>query len=265
MPTFPRTATAIEKCILVIPARRASTRLRDKMLLRETGQTLLEHTYRAASQAQYLDAVYVATDDDAIAAEARKFGARVVMTSPDCPSGTDRVAEVARAIPTAEIIINLQGDEPETDPQAISDLALLLQAHPECAMATLAAPIRTREALEDPACVKVVFDNEGRAMYFSRSPIPHPREWSDTLLTSDPASYFLHIGIYAYRRDLLLRFAGLPQGRTEQIEKLEQLRILEQGVPILIGQIPHPTRGIDTPEDYAAFVARHRARTAQAA
>ncbi|QEG34541.1 3-deoxy-manno-octulosonate cytidylyltransferase [Bythopirellula goksoeyrii] len=249
-----------EKCILVIPARRQSTRLRDKMLLRETGKTLLEHTYSAAREAKNLDAVYIATDDEDIATEARRFGAEVVMTSNDCPSGTDRVAEVARAIPNAEIIINLQGDEPETDPQAIDQLASLLKSHPECAMATLAAPIRDRESLEDPAAVKVVFDNQGRAMYFSRSPIPHPREWHDSLVTAEPATFFLHIGIYAYRRELLLRFAGLPVGRTEQIEKLEQLRILEQGEAILIGQIDHATRGIDTPEDYAAFVARHQAR-----
>ncbi len=254
-----------EKCILVIPARRRSTRLPDKMLLRETGKTLLEHTYSAAKEAKNLDAMFIATDDEEIAAEARRFGAQVVMTSPDCPSGTDRVAEVARLIPDAQIIINLQGDEPETAPQAIDHLASLLKAHPESAMATLAAPIRERATLNDPASVKVVFDNQGRAMYFSRSPIPHPREWNISLLTAEPPIFFLHIGIYAYRRELLLRFAGLPVGRTEQIEKLEQLRILEQGESILIGQIDHATRGIDTPTDYAAFVARHRANQPLAA
>ncbi|TWU29404.1 3-deoxy-manno-octulosonate cytidylyltransferase [Bythopirellula polymerisocia] len=254
-----------EKCILVIPARRNSTRLPDKMLLRETGKTLLEHTYSAANAAKNLDAVFIATDDEEIAAEARRFGAQVVMTSPDCPSGTDRVAEVARAIPDAQIIINLQGDEPETDPKAIDELASLLKCHPQSSMATLAAPIRERAILNDPACVKVVFDNQGRAMYFSRSPIPHPREWNVSLLATEPPTFFLHIGIYAYRRDLLLRFASLPMGRTEQIEKLEQLRILEQGESILICQINHPTRGIDTPGDYAAFVARHRASQSVAA
>lgn len=254
-----------EKCILVIPARRHSTRLPDKMLLRETGKTLLEHTFSAASKARNVDEVFIATDDEEIAAESRRFGARVVMTSPDCPSGTDRVAEVARAIPEAQIIINLQGDEPETDPKSIDQLASLLKAHPESAMATLAAPIRDRATLNDPASVKVVFDNQGRAMYFSRSPIPHPREWDVSLLTTEPPTFFLHIGIYAYRRELLLRFACLPVGRTEQIEKLEQLRILEQGESILIGQIKHATRGIDTPHDYTAFVARHHARQSLAA
>jgi len=226
------------------------------MLLRETGKTVLEHTYDAACRATLPGAIIIATDDEEIATEARRFGARVVMTSPDCPSGTDRVAEVARTLPMAEIIVNLQGDEPEIDPAAIDRLAALLRDNPTASMATLATPIRSREALEDPACVKVVFDNAGRAMYFSRSPIPHPREWNEALLTATPATFFQHIGIYAYRRDLLLRFANLPMGRTEQIEKLEQLRILEQGETILIGEIAQPTRGIDTPADYAAFVER---------
>ncbi len=245
-----------KKCLLVIPARRRSTRLPNKMLLRETGKTVLEHTYGAALQATLPGTIIIATDDDEIAVEARRFGGRVVMTSPDCPSGTDRVAEVSRAIPEAEIIVNLQGDEPEIDPQAIDRLARLLLDNPTASMATLATPIRSREALEDPACVNVVFDNAGRALYFCRSPIPHPRVWNEARLTAKPASFFQHIGIYAYRRDLLLRFASLPVGSTEQIEKLEQLRILEQGETILIAEISHATRGIDTPADYAAFVER---------
>jgi 3-deoxy-manno-octulosonate cytidylyltransferase (CMP-KDO synthetase) len=226
------------------------------MLLRETGKTVLQHTYEAASRARVPRRIIIATDDEEIAVEAQHFGAQVVMTSPDCPSGTDRVAEVIRAIPGAEIVVNLQGDEPEIDPTAIDRLATLLVQNPAASMATLATPIRSREALEDPACVKVVFDSAGRAMYFSRSPIPHPREWNNSLLTTEPASFFQHIGIYAYRRDLLLRFASLPMGQTEQIEKLEQLRILEQGETILVSEIAQPTRGIDTPADYAAFVQR---------
>jgi 3-deoxy-manno-octulosonate cytidylyltransferase (CMP-KDO synthetase) len=249
-----------EKCLLVIPARRRSTRLPNKMLLRETGKTVLQHTFEAACQARIPGAVLIATDDDEIAAEARRFGGRVIMTSPDCPSGTDRVAEVARAVPQAEIVVNLQGDEPEIDPNAIDRLAALLLDNPEASMATLATPIRSRETLEDSACVKVVFDPTGRALYFSRSPIPYPREWSDTMLTSTPATFHQHIGIYAYRRDLLMRFASLPVGKTEQIEKLEQLRILEQGETILISEIDVPTRGIDTPADYAAFVQRQSQR-----
>jgi 3-deoxy-manno-octulosonate cytidylyltransferase (CMP-KDO synthetase) len=245
--------------VLVIPARRRSTRLPDKMLLRETGKTVLQHTYEAACRVTRAELVLIATDDNEIAAEARKFGARVAMTSPDCPSGTDRVAEAARSTPRAEVIVNLQGDEPEADAGSIDRLFELLERHSTASMATLATPIRSRAALDDPACVKVVFDNAGRALYFSRSPIPHAREWDDLLLTGSSPTFYQHIGIYGYRRPLLMQMPQWPVGRLEQIEKLEQLRVLENGTSILVAVTEHATRGIDTPEDYAAFVARQRA------
>ena len=245
--------------VLVIPARRRSTRLPDKMLLRETGKTVLEHTYNAACRVKRAELVLIATDDNEIAAEARRFGARVAMTSPDCPSGTDRVAEAVRSTPRAEVIVNLQGDEPEADAAAIDRLFELLERHSAAAMATLATPIRSRAALEDPACVKVVFDNAGRALYFSRSPIPTAREWNDRLLTTNSPTFYQHIGIYGYRRPLLMQMPQWPVGRLEQIEKLEQLRVLENGASILVAVTEHATRGIDTPEDYAAFVSRQRA------
>ncbi|NOZ41143.1 MAG: 3-deoxy-manno-octulosonate cytidylyltransferase [Planctomycetes bacterium] len=249
--------------MLVIPARRRSTRLPDKLLLRQTGKTVLQHTYEAACQMRSPQLILIATDDAEIARQARQFGAQVVMTSPDCPSGTDRVAEAIRGIDDsedhAEIIINLQGDEPEINPLAVDQLAESLRANPTAAMATLATPIRNRAQLEDPACVKVVFSPDGRALYFSRSPIPHAREWDDQLLEATPALFHQHIGVYAYRRDLLLRLAELPPGRFEQLEKLEQLRVLEHGETILVSEIDEPTSGIDTPEDYAAFVERRLA------
>jgi 3-deoxy-manno-octulosonate cytidylyltransferase (CMP-KDO synthetase) len=245
--------------VLVIPARRRSTRLPDKMLLRDTGKSVLQHTYEAACRAQRPQQVLIATDDDEIAAEARRFGARVAMTSSDCPSGTDRVAEAVAELPRAEIIVNLQGDEPEADAAAIDRLFELLEGYPAASMATLATPIRTRAALDDPACVKVTMDNAGRALYFSRSPIPFAREWSDQLLTANPPTFYQHLGIYAYRRALLMQMPRWPVGRLEQVEKLEQLRVLENGVSILVAVTARATRGIDTPEDYAAFVARQRA------
>jgi 3-deoxy-manno-octulosonate cytidylyltransferase (CMP-KDO synthetase) len=229
------------------------------MLLRETGKTMLQHTYEVACQARRPEAVLIATDDDAIAAEARRFGARVVMTSPDLPSGTDRIAAAVRDLPRAEIVVNLQGDEPEADPSAIDRMLELLEANPAASMATVATPLRSREALNDPACVKVVLDDNGRALYFSRSVIPHPREWDDRLLTSDPPAYYLHLGMYAYRRPLLMQIPKWPVGRLEQVEKLEQLRVLEHGQTILVGITARASRGIDTPEDYAAFVQRSRA------
>lgn len=253
------TSRDLKNCLLVIPARRRSTRLPDKLLLRETGKTVLEHTFDAACQARRPDSVLVATDDTEIATEARRFGARVVMTSPDCPSGTDRVAEAVRQIEGAEIIVNLQGDEPEINPAAIDQLVESLWASPQAAMATLATPIRERSLLKDPACVKVVFDETGRAMYFSRSPIPHARDWDDDLLAATPPLFYQHIGIYAYRRELLLRLASLPPGKHEQLEKLEQLRVLEQGETILVSIVDESTRGIDTAADYAAFLQRRQA------
>jgi len=252
-------ARPVQHCLLVIPARRRSTRLPDKLLLRDTGKTVLEHTFEAACRARRPDGVLIATDDAEIAAEARRFGARVAMTSPACPSGTDRVAEAVRQFDEARIIVNLQGDEPDINPAAIDQLVESLLSNPAANMATLATPIRDRQMLEDPACVKVVFDAAGRALYFSRSPIPHAREWSDELLDAAPPVFHQHIGIYAYRRELLLRLASLPPGRHEQIEKLEQLRVLEQGETILVSLVDEPTRGIDTPADYAAFLQRRKA------
>lgn len=250
--------------VLVIPARRHSTRLPEKLLLRETGKTILQYTYEAACRASQPDLVVIAVDDEKLAEEARRFGASVVMTSRDHTSGTDRVAEVAGRLPSAKIIVNLQADEPEINPADIDKLFDVLEANPRAGVATLATPIRTREALEDPSCVKVVFDCQGQALYFSRSPIPHPRQdagnqWDERLLTVEPPKFHQHVGIYAYRRWPLLRLAGSAPSPLEQIEKLEQLRILQQGDEILVATVEAATQGIDTPADYAAFVERCRA------
>jgi len=252
-------ATGRSRCVLVIPARRRSTRLPDKLLLRDTGKPVIQHTYEAAIQAAAPDEVLIAVDDMELAREARRFGARVVMTSESCRSGADRVAEVARQLPDADLVVNLQGDEPEVNPQSIDRLVELLAGDDAASMATLATPIRCRKLLEDPACVKVVFDAAGRAIYFSRSMIPYPREWNEVLLTAEPPKFYQHLGIYAYRRDLLLEMSALPVGRLEQLESLEQLRVLENGRTIVVGVVEESTRGIDTPADYAAFVARRRA------
>jgi 3-deoxy-manno-octulosonate cytidylyltransferase (CMP-KDO synthetase) len=229
------------------------------MLLRDTGKTVLEHTFEAACRARRPEAVFIATDDEEIAAEARRFGADVVMTSPECPSGTDRIAEAVRDLPRAGIIVNLQGDEPEADPAAIDKLFELLDREPWASVATAATPIRTQAKLDDPACVKVALDRRGRALYFSRSVVPHPREWSDELLAAEPPAFYQHLGMYAYRRPFLMQMTRWPVGRLEAIEKLEQLRVLENGHAILVAVVERATQGIDTPEDYAAFVERCRA------
>jgi len=240
---------------IVIPARLASTRLPRKLLLRQTGKSLIQHTYEAALEAARPDGVCVAADHAEIVREVRRFGGHVEMTDPGAASGTDRVAQLARQM-ECDIVVNMQGDEPELSGEAV-DLAIsLLEENPEAVMSTLATPIRSREQLDDPACVKVVFDQAGRALYFSRSPIPHPRQWDERLLEAEPPTFYQHIGLYAYRREFLLRLAEMPQSPLEKIESLEQLRVLQAGHAILVGLIEQGTIGIDTAEDYRAFVQR---------
>jgi len=238
---------------IVIPARLASTRLPRKLLLRETGKSLIQHTYEAAARASRPSGICVATDHADIFDEVRGFGGRAEMTDPSAASGTDRVAEVARRMDDCDIVVNVQGDEPELSGQAIDLVIRLLEENPDAVMSTLATPIRGRRQFEDPACVKVVFDRRGRALYFSRSPIPFPREGGEDV----PAHCYQHVGLYAYRRDFLLTLAEMPQSELEKIEKLEQLRVLEAGHSIIVGIVDEPTFGIDTPEDYRRFVRRH--------
>ncbi len=254
MPHSPPPAKPQSTSFIVIPARLASTRLPRKLLLRETGKTLLQHTYESARRATRPAGIMVACDHREIYEEVRAFEGRVEMTDPQAASGTDRVAEVARRMPEVDVFVNVQGDEPEIAGTSI-DLAIqLLEENQDAAMSTLATPIRSRRQLEDPACVKVVFDGRGRALYFSRSPIPYAREWDDRLLAAKPPHFYQHVGLYAYRREFLLRLAELPQPGIEKVEKLEQLRVLFAGYSIVVGVIDEPTFGIDTPEDYRTFV-----------
>ncbi len=245
---------------IVIPARLASTRLPEKLLLRETGKSVLRHTFEAASQATIPQGITVAVDSQRVLQEVESFGGRAVMTDPALPSGTDRVAVIARELTHVDAFINVQGDEPEIPVEAIDGVARLLTKHPDADIATLATPIRQRDRLLDPACVKVVCDHAGRALYFSRSAIPHARLWDDQLLDQTPPHWLHHLGIYGYRRDLLLRMNEIPTSPLEQLEKLEQLRFLQAGCKIVVGTIAHAPKGIDTLEDYQAFVSRHRSK-----
>jgi 3-deoxy-manno-octulosonate cytidylyltransferase (CMP-KDO synthetase) len=248
---------------VVIPARYASTRLPGKPLLRETGKYLVQHVYERACQAGAADLVVVATDDPRIEAAVAGFGGRVARTRRDHPSGTDRVAEVARRL-DADLIINLQGDEPLIDPASLDLLARLLRDDPDADMATLAVPLQSPEQFHNPGCVKVVCDAAGRALYFSRSPIPFVRDGRPDFLAR-PARFLLHLGLYAYRRAFLLRLAALPPAPLEQLEKLEQLRALAAGSRIRVGVVEHAGLGVDTYEDYQRFVAAYRHRPAGAA
>jgi len=241
--------------IAVIPARFASTRLPGKPLLAETGRPLIQHVVEAAQKASRIERIIVATDDVRIADAVQKFGGEYAMTRADHPSGTDRVAEVAASIPEARIIINLQGDEPEIRGDALDLVVSILEADPSASMATLATPIRSEAVYRDPACVKVVCSQSGHALYFSRSPIPYHREGLPNAASGAVIAY-LHLGLYAYRREFLLQFASMPPSLLESTEKLEQLRVLEAGHRIAVGIIEEPGIGIDTPEDYRGFVQR---------
>jgi 3-deoxy-manno-octulosonate cytidylyltransferase (CMP-KDO synthetase) len=246
------------KSTIVIPARLASTRLPRKLLLAETGRPLIQHTYESAARATRTGGVLVAADGEEIAAAVRAFGGRVALTRPDCASGTDRVAEIARELPDVDIFVNVQGDEPEISAGAIDRAVELLANDPSAVMSTLATPIRSKSQLHDPACVKVVFDERRRAIYFSRAPIPFARNWDDALLSAEPPHFHQHIGLYAYRREFLLELAQMPRAPLEIVENLEQLRVLAAGHTIVVGTIDEPTIGIDTPEDYRSFVERWR-------
>lgn len=248
----------------IIPARLQSSRLPGKMLLSQTGKPLIQYAWEAASRAKLLSRVIIATDSPEIADVARGFGAEVSLTG-EHPSGSDRIAEVVRRdCAGAELVVNVQGDEPELEPAVIDELVELMQSRPEVEMGTLATPIDSAVMLVDTGCVKVVCAADGRALYFSRSPIPFYRDGNpqDLMrLDEDLGSFvrspwLLHLGIYAYRPEFLLALTKMPRSRLEQLESLEQLRALEAGASILVKTVSHRSVGIDTAADYAAFVAR---------
>jgi 3-deoxy-manno-octulosonate cytidylyltransferase (CMP-KDO synthetase) len=205
---------------------------------------MLQHVFERASMARYLTAVVVATDHDEIFREARRFGADVRMTRTNHPSGTDRVAEVASS-ETAEVIVNIQGDEPLIDPAAIDAALLPLLDDRGIQMGTLKKRIEDPSEISNPNVVKVVTDREGNAIYFSRSPIPHTRDPRP----SSSTPYYKHVGLYVYRRDFLLAYSDLPIGPLERAERLEQLRALENGHSIRVVETDYESLGVDTPED----------------
>jgi 3-deoxy-manno-octulosonate cytidylyltransferase (CMP-KDO synthetase) len=229
------------RALAVIPARYASTRLPGKALIDIGGKPMIEHVYRQAARAAFLAEVWVATDDERIAAAVRAFGGNVAMTRADHPSGTDRIAEAAAGL-NADVIVNVQGDEPMLDPGEIDAVVAPFSTDPELRMSTAAVLITRPEDISDPAAVKVVTDQHGFALYFSRLPIP--------LYRSDPdGPHFKHLGLYAYRKDFLLHYATLPPTPLELAERLEQLRVLENGYRIKVVTVQHDAIGVDTPED----------------
>jgi 3-deoxy-manno-octulosonate cytidylyltransferase (CMP-KDO synthetase) len=239
---------------ILIPARRASTRLPEKLLLAETGRPLLAHACEQAAKAFGALAVTVCADDPALVGAAEAAGVRARLTRSDHQSGTDRIAEVAVAL-AADIVVNVQGDEPEMDPAHIRLVAGLLARHPWAGIATLCVQGGQAEQA-NPNQVKVVLGHGDRALWFTRAPAPYDRDRG-----AAAATCHRHLGIYAYRRDVLLGYAALPASRLEQSEKLEQLRALEAGIGIACGVVGHAAPGIDTRADYDAFLERRLVRS----
>jgi 3-deoxy-manno-octulosonate cytidylyltransferase (CMP-KDO synthetase) len=231
------------KTIGIIPARYGSTRLEGKPLKDICGKPMIQHVYEAAQRAQLIHEVYIATDDPRIVQAVEQFGGNVRLTSLDHKTGTDRIAEVATTL-NAEIVVNIQGDEPLLNPHMIDEVIQPFIDEPHLPMSTLCVPILEAEKLNDPNVVKVVFDQRGYALYFSRSLIPYPRKL-------DQFQAYEHLGLYAYRKEFLLDYVALPQSRLEINESLEQLRVLEAGHRLKVIVSAHPYDGIsvDTLED----------------
>lgn len=226
----------------IIPARYHSTRLPQKMLRKIGNKTLIQHVWDRCSQTTMLDTVIIATDHEAINDVVKQFGGTVVLTDPNHQSGTDRAVEVAAAV-DCDVVINIQGDEPFISPHAIDALASAFEGDEHLKVATLCHRETDPAVLCDPNVVKVVFDKQGFALYFSRAPIPYDREGARG------AEFFKHIGIYAFRKDFLMTYSRLAASSLETREKLEQLRILDNGEKIKVIETDFDSCGIDTEED----------------
>lgn len=272
--------------MIVLPARLASTRLPEKLLKQAGGKSILQHTYEAASRSKIATQILVAVDDLKLANEVESFQGNWQLTSKRCESGTDRVAEIATHFPEIEYFVNVQSDEPEISPDTIDLVISSLINSPSADIATAGTPIRNQQQLDDPSCVKIVMGNptqgvhlreegpesksidpktetanpgrgQGRAVYFSRSSVPHQRDGiqlADFFRT--PPIFWHHVGIYAYRRDFLSWFCQTQPSVLEQIEKLEQLRAIEAGKVIEVIEIDQAAAGIDTPQDLEHFRSR---------
>ena len=238
--------------IVIIPARYDSTRFPGKPLYPLRGMPVIQHVYESAKRARLADEVIVATDSETIFERVLAFGGKAAMTDKKHPSGTDRVAEVAASV-DCDIIVNVQGDEPLVRPEMIDDVITIL-ADGRASIGTLIKKIENPDEITDPNVVKVVFDKEGFALYFSRAPVPYYRDkWKNVANIQhsvfDIQNCYKHIGIYGYKRDILLSLAEMTPTKLEKIERLEQLRALENGIRIKVKETFFETYGVDTPED----------------
>lgn len=244
---LPSVGTSERNVLAVIPARYGSTRLPGKVLMQAAGKPIVQHVYERTCQARLVDEAVVATDDERVVEALRAFGTNAVMTRADHPSGTDRIAEVA-ASSSAEIIVNVQGCEAIIDPRMIDEVIRPLLDDPSVRMATLKHRITDESEIDDPHVVKVVTDKNDRALYFSRAPIPAIRDEADR--DARTWCYFKHIGLYVYRRDFLLSYAKMKPTPIETLEKLEQLRALENGFEIVVVETQFDSVGVDTMEAF---------------
>lgn len=253
--------------IVIIPARFGSTRLPGKLILQEakeiTGKYIIEHVYYWVSKARLIKKALVATDDKRIYSIVKQFGGDVEMTPANLSSGTDRVAWAVKNIDSLKdinpsIVVNVQGDEPDICGDMIDEAISVLRGDSEAVMSTLANKIEETYEITDPHVVKVVRDNNENALYFSRSPIPYVKNIENYVKEVNTGLFLRHIGLYVYRKDFLLDFPDLPVSRLEEIEGLEQLRVLSNGYKIKVAVTPHKSAGIDTREDFERFLDRYR-------
>ncbi len=235
----------------IIPARYNSQRFPGKMLANETGKPLIQHVYERTLEAKLIRRTIVATDDQRIVEVVEQFGGEACLTRTDHANGTSRIAEVAATLED-DFIVNIQGDEPEIEPELIDCAIQTLVDHPDCVISTVASPFSSEEDPADPNIVKVVIDQSGKALLFTRALVPHHRD----LTESPQAIPFKHVGMYVYHRPFLSEYVSLPPTPLEVTEKLEQLRVLEHGYQIAIAVGEANFHGIDTPEQYAEFVKR---------
>lgn len=237
------------KVVAIIPARYASTRLPGKPLARILDKPMIEWVYRSVRKSRLVERVIVATDDQRVFDAVKGFGGEVGMTPEDIQTGSDRIAYVANQLPAAEIIVNVQGDEPFISGSIIDDAVMPLIVDPKLQVSTLVKKISAREDLENPSVVKVVFDKFSNAIYFSRSPIPYLRDAAEMQKELVNGLFYKHIGLYVYRKEFLLYYTKLPQSVLENAEKLEQLRILENGYDIRVVETETENISVDTPDD----------------
>lgn len=233
----------------VIPARFASTRLMGKPLAVIGGKPMIQHTYEGCSKSKLIDKIIIAVDDTKVAEVCKSFGATVMMTPKDVPTGSDRIAIVAKEFPRADIIVNIQGDEPFIKGIMVDQLIEPLIFDNFVQVSTLVKKINSVDELISPSIPKVVFDYENYALYFSRSPIPFARQAKNEKEALELADFYKHIGIYAFKRETLFRFTNLEQTDLEKVEQLEQLRMLEHGIKIKVVVTEYDTFSVDTPDD----------------